>query len=303
MQPVRKIARLLSFGLLFLSASVSAQEIEARITINHQRVEQTSESVFESLKTAITEFVNNRQWTSMQFRRNEKIQCTFNITVNKYSDSDNKFDCTLYVQSTRPVFGATYTTTVFANQDNSFSFNFQEFDRLEFRPDLIDNELTALLAYYVYIIIGMDCDSMSPLGGTEAFITAQTIVNNAQSLSSKGWKAFDDSKNRYAIINDLLDNGMEPFRQLQYTYYREGLDIMVDNADHGRAAVTKSIELLKQARENKPLSMLPQLFTEFKADELVNIYRGKGTNTEKEGIIEILSSINASKNSEWNQMR
>ncbi|MBR1733031.1 MAG: DUF4835 family protein, partial [Alloprevotella sp.] len=129
------------------------------------------------------------------------------------------------------------------------------------------------------------------------------IVNNAQSLSSKGWRAFDDSKNRYAIINDLLDNGMEPFRQMQYKYYREGLDTMAENADRGRAAVTESMELLRKARENKPLSMLPQLFTEYKSDEIVNIYKGKGTAKEKESIIELLSGINASKISEWNQMK
>ena len=299
----RRIARAIALLCLLLPASVRAQEIEARININHQRVEQTSESVFEALKTALTEFVNNRQWTNMQFRRNERIQCVFNITVNKYSESDNRFECTLNLQCTRPVYGSTYTTTVFANQDNSFGFNFQEFDRLEFRQDIIDNELTALMAYYIYLMIGMDCDAMAPLGGTDALTTAQTIVNNAQSLSSKGWRAFDDSKNRYAIINDLLDNGMEPFRQMQYKYYREGLDTMAENADRGRAAVTESMELLRKARENKPLSMLPQLFTEYKSDEIVNIYKGKGTAKEKESIIELLSGINASKISEWNQMK
>ena len=239
----------------------------------------------------------------MQFRKNERIRCTFNIIVNKYNESDNSFECTLSVQSVRPVYNSAYTTTAFSIQDPSFNFRFQQYDKLEFRPDVIDNELTALIAYYSYLIIGIDNDTMSPLGGTDALTVAQSIVNNAQSFPSKGWKAFDDSKNRYAIINDMLDSGMEPFRRMQYKYYREGLDIMAENADRGRAAITEAIGLLQKSHENKSLSSLPQVFTDIKADELVNIYKGKGTTTEKEKIVEILSNINASKNSSWRQMK
>lgn len=289
--------------IFFAPVGAPAQEIEARITVNHQKIDQTSSSVFETLQKDLTEFVNTRQWTTMQFKRGERISCTFNITVNKYSDSEHKFECTLYVQSVRPVYNASYTTTTFSTQDKSFNFTYQEYDKLDFRPDVIDNELTALVAYYVYLIIGTDGDTMSPLGGTEALTTAQTIVNNAQSLSSKGWKAFEDEKNRYAIINDFLDSGMEPLRRLQYTYYRGGLDTMAENADRGRASITEALGLLKQAHENKPLSQLPSLFTEYKADEIVNIYAGKGTAAEREEIREILSNINASKNSEWNKLK
>lgn len=286
-----------------LCTGVSAQEIEARININRQKVQQSSSTVFESLEKALTEFVNNRNWTNMQFHKNERIQCVFNILVNKYSSTENTFECTLNVQSSRPVYNSVYTTTLFSTQDNNFNFTYQDFDQLEFRSDLIDNELTALMAYYVYLIIGFDCDSFAPLGGTDAFNEAKTIVNNAQSLPSKGWKAFEDDKNRYAIINDLTDSGMEPFRQMQYKYYREGMDTMAENAERGRTAITEALELLKQARENKPLSTLPQLFTEYKSDELLSIYKGHGTAKEKEPIIELLSNINASKNNIWNQMK
>ena len=288
---------------LLSAAAGSAQEIEARVNVTHQKVEQTSDAVFESLQTQLTEFINNRQWTNMQFRPSERLQCVFNLTVNKYSDADNRFDCTLYVQCTRPVYGSSYTSTVFATQDNNVSFNYQEFDQLEFRPDVVDNELTALIAYYVYLMLGFDGDAMAPLGGTEQLQTALTIVNNAQGFAGKGWKAFENDRNRYAVINDLMDSGMEPFRRLQYAYYREGLDQMCENADRARAAVTNAIELLKQARENKPLSALPVLFTDYKADELLSIYKGKGTATERNSVAEILSNINASKNPTWNQMK
>jgi len=286
-----------------LCTQMKAQELEAKVNVNHQKINQSSTAVFDDLQQQLTEFINTRQWTNMQFRKNERIRCTFNIIVNKYNESDNSFECTLSVQSIRPVYNSAYTTTAFSIQDPSFNFRFQQYDKLEFRPDVIDNELTALIAYYAYLIIGIDNDTMSPLGGTDALTVAQSIVNNAQSFPSKGWKAFDDSKNRYAIINDMLDSGMEPFRRMQYKYYREGLDIMAENADRGRAAITEAIGLLQKSHENKSLSSLPQVFTDIKADELVNIYKGKGTTAEKEKIVEILSNINASKNSSWRQMK
>lgn len=287
--------------LLFPQTSV-AQELDARVTINHQQIQGTSTSVFETLKTAIEEFLNDRQWTDMQFKRNERISCNFNLTVKKHSNAENYFECALYVQATRPVYGSSYSTTTFAFNDVNFNFNYQEYDQLDFRIDVLDNNLTALLAYYAYLIIGMDMDTMSPKGGTDCLQQAQTIVNNAQSLNYKGWKAFEDSKNRHAIITDMLDGGMEPFRNMQYTYYREGLDVMSENAERGRAGITNAMALLKQAKDNKSMSMLPQIFTEYKRDELLSIYKGHGTSKEKEEIIETLSRINASQNSYWRQM-
>lgn len=285
------------------SLSLHAQELDARVSINHQQVQGTSTSVFENLETSLMEFINERQWTNMQYKPSERISCNFNITVSKYIEAENKFECSLYIQSSRPVFNSTYTTTVFSIKDPNFNFTYQEFDKLDFRPDVIDNDLTAMIGYYVYLLIGLDLDTMSPNGGTEVLQTVLTITNNAQNLASKGWKAFEDSKNRYAIINDYMDSGMDVFRQMQYKYYREGLDVMAENSERGRSGVTAAMDLLKQAKENKPMSMLPQIFTEYKRDELVNIYKGKGTSTEKESLYELLMSINASQSSYWNQMK
>ena len=159
-----------------------------------------------------------------------------------------------------------------------------------------------MLAYYVYMIIGFDMDSMSPLGGTSYFQVAQNIVTSAQSMSEKGWKAFDDNKNRHGLITDLLDGGMEPFRQMQYAYYREGLDTMSENAERGRAAITQSFDLLKQARENKSMSAIPQLFTEFKRDEFMNIYKDHITSKEKETLVDLLVKINPSQSAYWRSL-
>lgn len=293
---------LIIYIALAAALTASAQELDARVSINHQQVQGTSTSVFETLQTSLEQFLNDRQWTDMQFRRNERISCTFSITIKKYSTDDYSFEGTLNVQATRPVYNSSYTTTVFAFSDANFNFTYQEYDQIDFRADVIDDNLTAMLAYYVYLIIGMDMDSMSPLGGTEYLQVAQTIVNNAQSLNYKGWKAFDDSKNRHAIVNDMLDGGMEPFRQMQYTYYREGLDVMAENAERGRAGITQAMALLKQAKDNKSMSMLPQIFTEYKRDELVSVYQGHGTSKEKEEIVETLSRINPSQNAYWRKL-
>ena len=166
-------------AMLIYTATLSAQELDARVTINHQQVQGTSTSVFETLKTTLEQFLNERQWTNMQFKKNERIGCNFAITVKKYSPSENSFQCTLNVQSNRPVYGATYTTTTFAFNDVNFNFNYQEYDQIDFRPDVIDNNLTATLAYYVYLIIGTDMDAMSPLGGTEYLQTAPILSASA----------------------------------------------------------------------------------------------------------------------------
>ena len=296
---------LLLAALIFAGSHAAAQELDARVTINHQQVQGTNTSVFEALEKSLTDFLNDRQWTQYQFNRNERIQCSFAINVKKYDESTGQMNASLTVQSTRPIYNSNYTSTVFSTVDNEFTFEFQAFDQLEFRPDVIDKDLTALIAYYAYIIIGMDLDTMSPEGGTEILQLAKTVCNNAQglTLSAKGWKPFEDDKNRYAIINNYLDSGMSPFRALQYKYYREGLDTMAENVDRGRTAVTEAIELLKKARENKPMSMLPQIWTEYKRDELVGIYQGKGPAKEKENVSTILSSINASQNVHWNKIK
>lgn len=302
-----RVIRVFFLLMLVLCAPVlvQAQEIEAKVQINHQKIQGTEVNVFKDLQESLTRFINERQWTNLQFRKNERIQCTFNITVNKYDASAHLMQCTLLLQSTRPVFNSVYTTSSFAITDNDFCFEYQEYDKLEYRPESVESDLIALVAYYVYLVIGIDMDTMSPKGGTEYLQTAQNICNNAQSLtvSAKGWKAFDDNKNRYAIISDLMDGGMEVFREMLYEYHRNGLDTMEENAERGRAAVSEALQKLKQAHSDKPLSMVPQIFTEYKKDELVNIYKGKGVQKEKDEIFEILSNINPSMNTSWRQIQ
>ena len=296
---------LIAIALLLLPAlDINSQELEAKININHSKVQGTDASVFDNLKQTLEQFVNERQWTALQFQKNERITCNFNITVDKYVQAENRFECTATIQANRPVFNSAYTTTIYNNTDKSFQFTFAQFDQLNFNDETVDNQLTALFAYYAYLIIGIDLDTYSPLGGTDVLQRCMYLVNNAQDLGFPGWKSFEDSRNRFAIINDYLDEAMKPFRQLQYDYYRKGLDEMANNVERGRTEVTTAIENgLKKAHEDKPLSLLPQIWTDYKKEELANIYKGKGTQKEKESVYDILFSINASQNNSWEKIK
>ena len=290
--------------LSILSLSLQAQELNAKININHSQVQGTDKSVFDNLKQTLEQFVNERQWTDLQFQENERIVCNFNITVNKYNQSENLFECSAIIQANRPVYNASYTTTLYNNTDKNFNFTFAQFDQLNFNEEMVDNQLTALFAYYAYLIIGLDLDSFSPMGGTDVLQRCMYLVNNCQDLGYPGWKSFEDSRNRFAIINDYLDEAMKPFRQLQYDYYRQGLDEMAQNVERGRTNVTTALEQnLKKAHEDKPLSQLPQIWTDYKKDELASIYKGKGTQKEKEAVYDLLMGMNASQSNTWDKIK
>ena len=282
---------------------VVAQELQVKININTQQVGTSDKSVFENLQQTLEQWMNDRQWTDLQFQQNERITVNINLTVTKYDNTTNRISSTAMIQANRPVWNSSYTTILYNNRDGNFDFEFAQFDQLNFNDEQVDNQLTALMAYYAYLIIGLDLDSFSPLGGTDVLQRCMQLTNNAQDLGFSGWKAFEDSRNRFAIINDYLDEAMKPFRQLQYDYYRKGLDEMAQNAERGRGNVTEALQLLKKAHEEKPLSLLPQIWTDYKRDELANIYKGKGTQKEKEQVYDLLFNLNAAQSNAWNKIK
>ena len=294
---------LITFLLLLCGFSIHSQELQVKININSSQVEGSDKSVFENLQQTLEQWMNDKQWTELQFQKNERISCSFNITVNKYDKGNNRFECTAMIQANRPVYNSAYTSTLYNNKDGEFNFDFAQFDQLNFNEEMIDNQLTALMAYYAYLIIGLDLDSFGPLAGTEVLQRCMNLTNNAQDLGFTGWKAFEDSRNRFALINDYLDEAMKPFRQMQYNYYRKGLDEMANNAERGRTNVSEALELLKQAHQDKPLSLLPQIWTDYKRDELANIYKGKGTQKEKEAVYDLLFNINAAQSNSWEKIK
>jgi len=297
------IAKVLVIVNVFITLPLRAQELNARVNINYTQIETTKTDVFPKLQTTIEEFLNNHKWTEIAFRENEKIQCNFNITVNEYDANENTFKCTLLMSSNRPVYGSSYNTVCYSVNDREFVFKFSEFDQIEYQENQIDNNLVALLAYYAYMIIGMDLDTMSPKGGTPCFQTAENIVSAGQNLDFPGWKAFSDAGNRFGLLNDYLDGSMECMRDFQYIYHRKGLDQMTENPDTARAAITEGLDLLLQAHKAKNMNRVAQLFTEYKRQELVNIYSGKGTTEEKNKAYDILFTIDASQDQEWQKIK
>ena len=278
--------------LLPITASAEGEELNANVTLNASKVQGSNTEVFEQLESSLVEFINNRKWTANTYEEEERITCNFTFVVNSYAN-DGSFDCSLMVQATRPVYGSSYLSTIFKYEDKSIKFRYQPYDRLEFIEESIDNNLTATIAFYVYLIIGMDMDTMGELGGSEWLNKALNIAQNSQNLGDTNWKMGSGNNNRYSIIDDYMNGAMEPMRKLMYKYHRLGLDTMYKNADGGRKAITECFELLKKAYEDRPMAYYTKLFTEYKIDEIVNVY-SKGTSEEKKIVVDVLSDINPS---------
>ena len=297
---ITKLLTLLAFMLLPLSVSAEGEELNANVTLNASKVQGTNTEVFTQLEEALKSFLNDRKWTPNMYEEAERINCNFTFVVNSYAN-DGSFDCSLMVQASRPVYGASYTSTLFQYEDKSVKFKYQPFDRLEFVEDNLDNNLTAVVAFYVYMIVGMDLDSMGELGGSEFLNKALTIANNAQNLGDAGWRAGSGGTNRYSVIDDYMNGAMEPVRKLMYKYHRLGLDTMFKNTDEGRKAITDGVALLKKAYEDRPMAYFTKLFTEYKVDEIVNVY-SKCTPEERKMVVETLSDINPSLSSQWEKI-
>lgn len=288
---------------LAFATVAQAQELNAKVIINTSKLNNTKLEPCEAFRDKSQEFLNSHQWTDIKYQENEKIDCTFNVTINKYNDQDGLFECSMLLNVSRPVFNSSYTTTLYSVRDASFNFRFDAADQLEWNPDNLDNQLIALLVYYAHFIIGMDLDSFSPMGGTEILKAADNIVQKAQSLGFAGWAAFSQNDNRYALLNDYIDGSMESMRELTYQYHRNGLDQMADSAEKAVNTMFECIELLDKAHQGRNMSLVPQLFCEYKKDELVNILKGKGTSDQRKRAYDVLFAINPSMAGDWDKIR
>lgn len=290
-------------ALIMLPYCALAQELNAKVVINTAQIGNTNTEACETFKEKVQEFLNTKQWTSVKYNEVERIECTFNITINKYSAQEGAFECTLLLNSSRPVWGSSYTSALYNTRDQHFDFKFDPADQLEYNPDNLDNQLMALLAYYAHLLIGMDMDTFAPLGGTQVLQTAEDIVNKAQNLGYSGWSAFNESNNRFALLNDYIDGSMETMRQLNYVYHRKGLDQLCDSTEKAHTALVESMELLDQARQARSMSNVPQLFTEYKKEELVNIFSKHRNQEERLRVYDILFAINPSQSQSWEKIK
>jgi hypothetical protein len=285
---MNRLILLLFLSLLF--SSVSAQELNCQININTSQVQGTANrQIFDQLQKVIYEFMNNTKWTNEVFTNQEKIECSFFITIKEMIGTD-EYTGTIQVQSRRPVYKSAYYTQILNIEDDNFQFRFQQFSQLEFNINTFQNNLTSVLAYYAYVVIATDYDSFALEGGTPYWQRAQMIVNNAQNTPELGWKSSQNQRNRYWLVENTLQPVFKGVRECMYSYSRNGLDIMYESADNGRAAILKSLDLLKPVYAARPASYIMQVFFNAKRDEIINIFQGAPPE-EKNKVIETLMTV------------
>jgi len=273
-------------ALLFGHWHASAQELNCKVQVNTEQIAGTDKAVYENLRNAVQDFMNQQKWSSLQLKNQEKIECSMLFIMK--SREGNTHTCDLQIQSSRPVYGSAYTTTLL-NVKETLSFDFQENQSLTFNETSMDNNLTATLAYWSYVILGLDFDSFSRLGGTPFFQKAQDITSIAQGTLGDNWKAQED-KNHWGWMNALTEGNEPPMRILSYNYHRLGLDIMYDKAEEGRSQITAALANLKTAKQTKPRSPLLSNFMDTKAEELIYIY-SKATVQEKQAAYDLLTAV------------
>ena len=265
-----------------------SQELMCTVDVNTSAIEGTNKSVFETLQQSISDYLNETKWTNAIFSPNERIECRFFLTVKSYDNDRIKGE--LQVQLSRPVYNSTYTTTLLNFKDNKIEFDYREGEPLIFNDNSWTNNLLGILDFYAYLFLALDFDSFSPLGGQPYFDKAATIVQQAQSSGEIGWRAFEDTKNRSAVLSAFTDGNTSMIRDLYYQYHRKGLDEMVTSPDKGRASITESLSAIKQIYDHAPMSVGLSIFRDSKMDELVNIY-SKAPQTERENVLEILQPV------------
>jgi hypothetical protein len=258
-------------ALLLLGFAAKAQDLNARITVLAPKIQTTNKRIFQSLETAMKDFLNGHKWLADPVLPQEKIDCNFVLNVTAW-DGGSNFSGELQVQSSRPIFNSNYNTTLLSVNDKDFDFIYTEGQTIDYSDQSFQSNLSSVMAYYAYIIAGFDYDTFSRFGGSGYFNLAQNVVTNAQTSSYKGWKAFDDNTNRYWLIENLNNKTYAPLRSFMYDYHRNGLDIMADNAGKGRKAISALLPILPQLDRQRLGAMFPLVFFTAKCDELVSLY-------------------------------
>jgi hypothetical protein len=281
----------LIFALLIFifSVNLNAQELNCSVMVATPGIEGTNKQVYETLQKAIFEFMNTRKWTNYNFKGEERIDCSILITISSAPTND-EFQATMQVQSRRPIFNSSYNSSVINLNDKFVKFRYVEFQPMDFTESAYTTELTSLLAFYAYLIIGLDFDTYSNSGGTVFYEKAQTILNGAQSSAYPGWKAYEDLKNRYWLIENLLNKSFAPVRNFLYNFYRNGLDNMYNNNELARNQIASALEMLQIANRDKPNSYLIHLMVSAKSDEIVNIF-SQGTPMDKTKVVNIMNEL------------
>lgn len=284
----------------FVAQQIMAQELRCNISISSTKIQGANKTVFETMQSDLYEFMNNRKWTDHKYTMDERIECSFFINLEQQISSD-EFKGSIQVQAKRPVFNSSYETVLLNIKDNDFQAKYVEYQTLEFNESSNKDNLTNILAYYAYIVLGMDYDSFSPEGGTEFFQKAQAIVNNSQNAVQKGWKSYESERNRYWLVENILNKSYSAMRACTYQYNRQGLDIMSDKAPEGRAVIAESLKSIQKVFRTRPSLYILQVFFDAKSDELVNVF-SKSFPDEKNRVSVILNECDPSNGSKYEKI-
>lgn len=288
------------FLTFFVSIPLFSQELNCNVQVVSQQIQGTNKQVFRTLQSSIYEFMNNRRWTNHVYSYDERIECNILINLTEQVSAD-EFRGSIQVQARRPVYNSSYTTVLLNFKDDNVQFKYVEFQTLDYNESVVPTNLTGMLAYYAYIILGLDYDTFAMDGGSEYFSKAEGIVNKMQNSNVNGWKAFESRNNRYWLIENILNNAYSPVRECIYRYHRLGLDRMGDRLTEARAEIAESMKLLQKAYRAKPGAFILQIFFDAKADELVNIFSESFTD-EKKRVYNILSEIDPANISKYNKI-
>ena len=292
--------QLVFVGLLLFSFPVLPQDLKCQVQILSNQIQSSDKRVFETLRNSINEFMNTRKWTDDIFGDNERLDCSILLNITEWNMVD-EFKGTIQVQARRPVYNTSYDSRLINFVDNDLHFRYLEYDPLEFSESTHISNLTSILAFYAYIVIALDYDSFSPMGGSPYLQKAQNIVNNAQNAPEKGWAASANKKNRYWMVENMLNQLYRPYRKCMYSYHRKGMDKMTEDVNGSRMTITESLELLEKVHLEEPSSFILQLFFDAKADEIVNIFTAANQG-EKSRLMKLLHKIDPANATKYNKM-
>lgn len=295
-----KILLLVLLLAMFGSRRLYAQELNCTVEFNTDQINGSNKSVFETLQGAVTEYMNTTRFSNAQISANERLECRLFFTIKEYNDNTMSGD--LQVQLTRPVYNSTYTTTLINFKDTKIDFSYQEGEPLVFSENTMESQITAILNFYAYLFLAIDFDSFSRRGGQPFYDRLSMIVQMAQSSGEAGWKAFEDNKNRSAVLSAFTDQSTQCMRDLLYEYHRTGLDEMSVSPDKGRANITATLDNIVTVYKSNPMSVALSMFKDSKIDELVNIY-SKAPQPQRDKVFDMLSPIYPTETQQLNEIK
>ena len=295
------MTKLFSIFILLIGFTVHSQELNCLVKINSQSLTNSNQSVFKTLESSLTDFVNKTRWTNKKFKQNEKIDCTIFITVSSYGS--DQFVATIQVGSSRPIYNSSYVSPVLNFNDKDFSFKYVEYENLTYNPNSFDSNLISVIAYYANVIIGLDADTYELNSGKEYYQQAQEIVNIAQQSSYKGWSQNDGgNQNRFFFVNDLMSGTYDPIKAALYNYHINGLDVMADNANKGKEGVKLALLNLEKMNAVRPNAFLTRVFFDAKADEISSVFSG-GPQIKITDLVDSLNKVSPLNSSKWSAIK